>query len=451
MSEYEWSDGPDIDDWGADEYEALLPSREDLFEPLEFEEEDESPVDRERTRQARPKVNDVTWFYDTSGYYAYVLMDGERREHEQVVDALREAEGISVLTTGYAHRPASSGAKYEWYIRVATTGSSNSHPDLTEVRKTIDQIAGRDAFDGDSTYAPAPSFPNNRSNDRRKLGRPERPPVPRKHSVDDSERPGFWSSNEELSGRLAELQTRYDDLEKEHKRLEDAYYRLELNYGKIRDRIFENEQDYQAQTKLVQQYVDALKADLAKKDREKNHSAEHTQTLQKQIAALQESLQKREEQQRLNGQYLEELAEENGKLKDDLEVERTQREELLARLAKVETLQPQRLESNDFYRVLELFPDVKYINGSLDVLFTEFGDPWPTISTIAELSRQGRLKHAKGVTSLNGWFEAHLKTGSNIAGRIYYATRGGNTYVLIGDKRSQKLDVRRLRKAKALD
>jgi hypothetical protein len=76
------------------------------------------PVLRENPPDLYADFADADWLYlDNSGYYPYLMMDGDEDILDAVVHAL-EGLSIEVLSWGLSRRPADNGRQYHWYIRL---------------------------------------------------------------------------------------------------------------------------------------------------------------------------------------------------------------------------------------------------------------------------------------------------------------------------------------------
>ncbi len=51
------------------------------------------------------------WHYDDTGYYAYVLLNGDEDLRDRAIKHLN-SRGIKPLAVGRSHRPADNGERY---------------------------------------------------------------------------------------------------------------------------------------------------------------------------------------------------------------------------------------------------------------------------------------------------------------------------------------------------
>ena len=84
------------------------------------------------------------WHYDDTGYYAYVLVDGDRQMCDVLCRRL-QVRGVGCLAKGPSRRPASDGRIYDFYIRVGDVdsvdagagGRESSHPSRVSVYRAF--------------------------------------------------------------------------------------------------------------------------------------------------------------------------------------------------------------------------------------------------------------------------------------------------------------------------
>ncbi len=58
----------------------------------------------------------INWFYDDSGYYTYVLLDGPNELFKEIQTRFN-AQNMQILQSGGSFRPSVNGRQYDWYIR----------------------------------------------------------------------------------------------------------------------------------------------------------------------------------------------------------------------------------------------------------------------------------------------------------------------------------------------
>jgi regulator of replication initiation timing len=74
------------------------------------------------------------YFYDLTGFSAYILLNGDADLLRRVVDFLQENDIVST-GSGASRYPARSGAQYQWFIRV--TDANGAKPDSATVHSLM--------------------------------------------------------------------------------------------------------------------------------------------------------------------------------------------------------------------------------------------------------------------------------------------------------------------------
>lgn len=77
------------------------------------------------------------YYFDDSGYYAYLFLNGDLLLFKDVFAKLREDDHVRCTSAGKATRLAKNGRKYEWYIRVFD-GHNDQKPTLAQVDQFFD-------------------------------------------------------------------------------------------------------------------------------------------------------------------------------------------------------------------------------------------------------------------------------------------------------------------------
>jgi signal transduction histidine kinase len=73
-------------------------------------------------------------FYDDSGYYSYVLLNGSAIDFQLAQTFL--ANKYKILHWGKSYRPASNGLQYDWFMRISD--SAGKHPPRDTVEKDLE-------------------------------------------------------------------------------------------------------------------------------------------------------------------------------------------------------------------------------------------------------------------------------------------------------------------------
>ncbi len=70
-------------------------------------------------------------FYDDSGYYSYILLNGSAVDLQSAQNFLVN-KYYKVLLCGKSYRPASNGLQYDWYIRISDSAGKRPQRDTVE-------------------------------------------------------------------------------------------------------------------------------------------------------------------------------------------------------------------------------------------------------------------------------------------------------------------------------
>jgi hypothetical protein len=115
-------------------FDAELSSLRDL----EYDVRNNEIEERRAQGRAARQAGSYKWHYDDTGWYAYVLLNGDKALRDATADELRRA-GISYLIPGRSHKPADNGKRYEWYVRV---GYVQEHPSAQIVGDALAKVQG---------------------------------------------------------------------------------------------------------------------------------------------------------------------------------------------------------------------------------------------------------------------------------------------------------------------
>jgi hypothetical protein len=79
----------------------------------------------------------IEWYYDQSGFYWYVLINGDIDLKDYVVKRLEE-HNIKSIRTGKSYKIAGNGKKYDWFLRVLYI--PNNSVGIAVIPPTRDQV-----------------------------------------------------------------------------------------------------------------------------------------------------------------------------------------------------------------------------------------------------------------------------------------------------------------------
>ncbi|MHB8859323.1 MAG: hypothetical protein ACYC6Z_07565 [Thermoleophilia bacterium] len=418
-----------IDDWESEDYanfwyEQAEPAEDDGSEQLD-EEFDEEYLECEETkyetvptaRSDSPKQSVSTakapaWFYDSEGYYAYVLFNGEQLLIEQLKEALNKA-GIKCSYANRSFKPATNGVQYDWYLRVYDP-NEKLHPRLeviTEAVSSVDFLKGCKAADYSELHQ-------------------------RIH---------------ELELEIVRVRT---SLETEQSRISDKQQKiwtLEHNLARLQQQHEKRIGAYEKEIDLLTKRITALHKDDSNKEELTKKLKELKQDRKKDLETIDEIAKETEDQiGRLNTQIVDlqnEKAILNHKLgESELKCEQ-QRQELVQLRSRQRSKIGGRNAEDEFISICDvLLPKINLMWGSAAYLVHEVSDTSSALGVLAKICWNAKNLKADRVESTKKWKELHFSTGESDAGRIYYRLDKGKIryHVLVSNKSSQRMDIRNL-------
>ena len=349
------------------------------------------------------------WFYDTAGYYSYILLNGSEDQFNDIQKILKES-GLRVLLAGKSYRPASNGIQYQWYIRVSD--ESGKHPTQERVRDIFVPYV--------LTEAPVPELEKIRN----RIAEQEEEIEKLKATLKEKERlyQTVVRQLEFASKHNQELQVIYEKTQPELQEYRQMVYSLELRLRQIQETSLKPEDVDQ----LLQDYektIQWFKQELERKESEFNSW----------ISDFELEIQKRERKIVDLENKLAIVEEEKKQIIDQLQESLKNKESDL-----------QKGNSGKLFREMlgVLLPNIEFLSGSFDTLWNEMPD-YVIIIALRDLVglSDPKLK-AKRVQSTKEWMERHIED----AWRLYYRKCEESRYqVLISHKNTQKIDIERLK------
>lgn len=356
------------------------------------------------------------WFFDDSGYYSYVLLDGSENEFAEIQNSLQRA-GIRVLLAGPSHRPARNNRQYKWYVRVSRSDRPGiAKPSLEQITEVLSPVL--------VTHA-----------------RPDRPDMI--HELQTGESDDQLRESEAKTQHLENLlalaraQLRQLSSELEHMQaVQERYKRLSVEWSsqigelqayrrensELRTRLVHVSNRFQTSDEIVavqSEYEIIVQQVQEKLDRKEAEFVEWLALVDQEIDAKNARIIDQENQ----------LAE--------VRFEKEQLIESAQHFQIIDTTSQAAQGTYDLFRetVQILMPEVELIGGSYEYLWQGTSRPQRLLSEVRGLD------YAKG-TRVRGaphWLERRPDRVS----RIYYrrSAASGRRYVLISHKKSQLSDI----------
>jgi hypothetical protein len=383
------------------------------------------------------------WHYDDTGYYAYVLVNGDTDTLENVKTALSN-RGIDCIRAGKSFHPANNGCQYDWFIRVLLRNGE------TPTKPTREDIS--------TVFATPPQFPSP------PLAGYLASPLMREDSSLALRAPQLYSSAEpaeptgssNLEGELENARAEISELEISLALRTRALETLRANWLQLRTIYGSEVTAKRAAEESVLQVAREFDAFKAKTE---SSTAEIEATASLELQEYQKRLeQERAEKdavmawwQEASGK-LDVVANERETANAERDRAKEERDSLNAELDKLrreyhssvcaQHKSTQRTdEMKKFIQIL--LPNIRLLRGSTDFLAKEVIDPFDAISLLYQIHSCPASLKSERVQDANGWLEArHISTGEDDQGRIYFRKMENLRYeVLVSHKEDQKRDI----------
>lgn len=333
------------------------------------------------------------YYFDSSGYYSYILLNGTPELLKSVIAQLPKHH-LRCLHDGRSRRSADNRQQYDWFIRVEK--SDGQWPTFGEVISFFDKF-------NDYLYRSEIS--------------PSQEEAPPSQQI-----PPQVSFGQR---QYQELLARYDELREESKR----------HFAILK-------QDKEQAIKVALSFKEQLTEERKISEQRKKQISELEKKLgesDKLVEGFIEDFDEREKQLKESNRQLENLQQ----VKDHFEREL---HDLRSRQVMGEAVSPR----SETERILEIcWPEVVFIGDSIDMLTQEFQTTVPVIRKLREIVVKNG--HNRSVAGVDDWKECQkFGTGQKASGRLYYLTPDksddGKYHIWITDKRRQRIDFENLRK-----
>ncbi len=395
--------GPD------DEYLEGLPS--DVEEELQYYE-----VDPEQYVDGPSERKSYRWHYDNTGYYAYILFDGDAALRDDVIGKLK-AKGVFALAQGRSHKPADNGRQYDWYLRVAEAIDHKlRHPRRHVVASVFGQM-----------------------------------PL---YEHDESE------ENLEFLRCIQQLEEQF---ERERRLSDDLLVQLVEGQDRTAD-LLRSVETLSSEIRELREARQALASRVARQGWETAEAREKAEELSSSLSEKDRELKKKEGE-------LDDLFSEAGEVEEQASRVRTELQETKERLAAAEyeinelrrVPKPEQGTSGSprkstrraedvLGRVLEhLLPNLQFLNKrrAVSTLVKEINNSAGALKLLKQLNSDPGSFRSRPFRTAPNWREEHYNTGVDDLGRLYYrptSEADPSRYVVhISLKDSQKADEKLLK------
>lgn len=409
----------------------------------EYDGRDDEPEERSEKGRAVRRAGPYKWHYDDTGWYAYVLLDGDQTLRDRAVDELKR-EGISSPLFGPSYKPADNGKRYRWYVRV---GNAEKHPGARAVTAALARVQG---FAPDKPEEDLELLRRLQELDTR--GR-------RLRDMLEAEQSKSRGLNAKLAQAEEERRFLVERSSDQYKRLTEAIATLRVENQRLLSRRTEQQEKAEKAPTIQELEAELLKAEAENRAKDEEFSAwlsdqeEFLQVQEEKRKALENKLREQEkEREELAGHllYLEEQVSDANRERDEIQAEPGRRKS-------GGKIKRSRIEKAYAESVKCLAPSLGFVNrDSLDALANRFEICEVALALLQKLDSEPREVGWKPVKVTRTWREAadHFRTGNSKGtvddGRLYFRKQdgaGAHKYLVhIASKSSQKRDFELLRK-----
>lgn len=339
----------------------------------------------------------VDYYYDLTGTYAYVLLNGPDERVQKVIQFL-QGHDIRVTGHGKSNYPARSGRQYDWYVRVTTDGGAK--PEIKTVHSLLKMFQTDD-------HLAVEQRPDQTRERQRMLG--------------------------EQKQKQEELQQRLSKTEQELERKQREYEVLAARHAQTKDHADEAQRQAEEKAQQVSLLIEELGEEKKKLEDEISFSSTFATQFDEML----------HDKNSLEQQYVSKCAE-----VDDLRAQLSEARERLEAQSTGEVTDKRAFSSERMMTdVLEaIYPEVKFLRDSIDALIT-LPDSKDALLKVRQIITNSDVGKIKKIQAAGDWWEVYYSTGQDESGRLYFRPVDGSGYqVLVSLKEKQNKDTQYLKK-----
>lgn len=374
----------------------------------------------------------IEWCYDQSGFYWYVLINGDIDLRDYVVKRLEE-HNIKSIRTGKSYKQTSNGKQYDWFLRVYYfPNNSGINAGIPPTREQVYEVFNKYFILHKDKYSELEYRYNELE-------------LQIARSLDENTR--LNNNIKKLKTDLYYKEMRLSSFINRYKMLEDDSIR------NVRIQIFENHK--------LQNTIKAINDELSFYKNNLNQNNELNQEIDKKIQEITDWV---KELNDLEKKY-NELDIEKVKVENEKDRVMHEKNMLIEKMNQIEfsasgsfrdrkyTNFKNVFDNENALRILfkNLFENLIISKSSLSYLYNEVQNPFPAIEILKKLNYYPEKVNSKTVKCAKDWREVRFKVGDNgNTGRLYFAkiNSGDAKYkVQISDKETQKIDFDNLKKS----
>ncbi|MCX7918424.1 MAG: hypothetical protein N3A72_02215 [bacterium] len=380
-------------------------------------------------------LDNSKWFYDNTGYYSYLLFrditENEYKDIEQII----KKNGLKVLHAGFSYRPASNGILYKWFYRISD--EKGEHPSQEKI---------------DNIFSTSKITKETKTQGKFKTNiKPNIPIIKQKEDLLEEKLSSIeielqkitvaLDENKRLNERLEHSRKQYDELYKIYEKVQLDLKIKRKKIRKLEEQLLEIQKAVPG-TERSSEIIEKLRVENSRLNQEYENKSDE---LNKYIKTFDSELKDKQKE-------IDNLLMENTKLQTQLNSLNLKIEQLVKQYSEAHITPEKNVRGknpNDLFRdMLRVFlPQIDFMPGTIDTLWSEIKDPIEVLQDIRALST-GNIK-GKRVEGTHKWFE---RKDIDYDYRFYYRQcKDGMWKVFIGQKKTQKLDVERLKQEEKIE
>ena len=378
--------------------------------------------------------------YDHSGYYGYIVFNGDKQTCDGLLKALGQGAqpgGLGWYRYGKSFRPANDGKMYHWYIRLHSGGSEKPAAQAVD-----DFLRGHlePPKPSPQPVQPQPAVPVSAQLDEEDIRRVQQV-LGNLDAIEARFRENLDRLEKDASGERGEMLKRLRMIEAGVRNLQEVngpVNEARVEAARLQDRL----EEAQGALEGKDRQIESLNKQLSTTDK----SAE-IQELNAKETRLSSKV---NYQEGLIGKYKEDLQEaqsENNTLKEKLEIANTRGDEWEEKYHKLKSEKPHvsgdESDEDAFENTVRKFaPDMYLIRGTTDIVRHEFQYNKPVLELLRRIvlvkgfNGRNKIAHTK-------WRESHV---GNTDWRMYFCKENrimkGCIVAFLSDKNSQDDDIR---------
>ncbi len=367
--------------------------------------------------------------YDHSGYYGYIVFNGEKKTLDGLLKTLGQGarpNGLGWYRYGKSFRPANDGRMYDWYVRLHSGGTDKP------VAQVVDDFLRQHLEPPKATPRPPETEKLVQDLLLETLEHYDQSVEELKHGFSE-----LKSEIQASSAAQVELRDTVEQGTVNHATLEETRHELERTQEKLVE-VEQRNADLETKSKHLENELShsgsgGLNDELKRTEKAKEKIEKEKDDLKHEMILLRNSLKDAESARDNWKEQFEMVSEEHGRLQDELDPVSKSDSEIKAD-------QHSNLNLETVLGVV--LPELRLVESSWDHL--KFGElnHEPVLRRLRSIVRDQQVPGSKAVQGANNWMELHI---DRQYWRLYYCRKnslvGDKVVAMIGKKGDQLQDI----------